>query len=743
MQDNAATFAPLAAGDHLGANRIRRPLGTTAVGSFYEVTYASTSAVYGLFVLSADLAADASLVQRTVRRLGEAPHPCLARSYASGCDDGRVWIRSELSTGVPLKAFDLPPAPPENPWPLGEMVVHAGRLRDLFHGTVPQEVAWPILADLTEALAFLHREELLAGPMTTESVVFMPVKHGKGLLAKWAGYGLLEVQNPDLARRWTAQDDVRSAGALFRELLCGEFDRPPLTAWAEWSDFLARADGTAEDGAFSDGGEMLEGYADMLRQRNIRWEPHQPPGAANDGGDETRDAAPAPPAARQHQRRKRIGAQRGRHGDQGDHGSAPLPIGPAFKMLLLFGLIGAIGFAAYWIASYDIRQRERGLRPVEQADRESEAAGRTPAARAPLGTLSREALKERHESGDLAATLRLAFWIAQGDDRTVPDPAEGASLARAALARAADAGIDPRAADAELLFWAGWAWLAGLGVEPDPERGMELLRAAADRHAHPRAMALLGDYFAFATAEPSPLQDVEALTLWRNAVDAHETWNTQAAEIADRAVAFVRQGRGIPRGDAVQALMRWIERLAQRRHVPAMLAMGVLTLEGRLTTLNETQAMDWFRAAAQRGSPEGMRRMAWMFERGIGTPQSDTSAVTWYQRAATAGDAEAMTLLADMLADGRGGADSGDEAVVAEWRRRAGEIRAAAADRPPRHSWWQPEPPARRDPRPDRADPPEPPAPAAPRQPPPSDSALPPVKPELLRPETGELRPLG
>ncbi len=765
MQEPTAPSAPLTVGDRLGPNRIRRPLGTTVIGSFYEVTYASTSAVYGLFVLAADLATDLTVVQRVVQALCEAPHPCLARPYACGCDEGLIWIRSELSTGVPLKAFDLPPAPADDPWPLGEMVVHAGRLRQLFHGTVPQEVAWPILADLTEALAFLHHTGLQLGPMTTESVVFMPLKHEQGVIAKWAGYGLIEVQNPELARQWTPRDDVRSVGAVFRELLCGNFEAPPLTAWPEWTSFLDRTEDTTEDGGFADGSELLEGFQALLRSKRIAWEPRK---TAEEPAPAPGGAPPksAPHSPRQHQRHKRIGTKRGHHSGQSDHGSAPLQIGPAFKMLLLFILIGVIGFAAYWFTSYDVRQRERGYDRslLHRRGRRTDTGDPAPqtVASTPLDTLSRAELRERHESGDYIATLRLAFWTAQGDDQTGPDLGAGAALARAALARPTATDLDPEQADAEVLYWTGKAFLTGLGTETDAERGEALLRAAAEQHSHPRAMSLLGDYLAFGPGAPTTDRDIAALTLWRQAVDAHPEWNNHAAEVSERAIAFVRRGRGIPRGEGVPPLVRWLERLARRRHVSAMLSLGVFSLEGKLVPLNETQAMDWFRGAAQRGSPEGMRRMAWMFERGIGTPQSDTSAATWYQRAAEAGDAEAMTLLADLMAEDRGGPGAGDAAVIAEWRRRAAEARAAESE-PASSIWWQadataapPEPtqqaahlgaePDAPDPHPKHPTPPRdedvpPPAPPGETQPP--NGPLPPVRPELMHPGEGTPQPLG
>lgn len=742
MTETPTPISPLRPGLCLGPNRILRWLGTSDIGTSYEVTFGTTTHAYRLLVVSPELGIGVGPLEAVVKRFVPVSHPCLAKTYAWGCDEGYCWVRSEFSTGVPLGDFALPAADKARPWPRGEMVAHVGRLLELCRGAVPQPALWPIVGDLLEGLACLHRAGLVAGPFSLESVLFQKGRHGKGVVAKWSGYGLQALHDPVAAERATLRDDVQSAGKLIRALLCGEAGAMPVMAWPEWDAFLSHAMDT-EDG-FADAEAMYGAFAELLERKGLSRELREqqsevPPERADESKAEGTQVK-----ARAHERRKRVGVRRSHH-DTESAGTHSAQMSPVFRVFLMMGILCLLGFGAYWVISRPDRLRREGLTGASRREGQTEQTPETVAAKVDYWSLGSAELEELSKNGDDPATMLRAFRVAEGDVENPPDVARGTELASNVVERLQQR-IDEQLADGDTLYWLAHAKLTGLGTPRDEANGRALLELAIEKHNHFRSMALLADYLAFAREERSAEDDRLALDLWQKAVNAQQALTPHAAGCIDKAVAFVLAGRGLPPGDAT-VLTQWVESVARLRHSGAMIALGLLTLEGRILALDEPRAMNWFRSAAMTGNAEGMRRMAWMFERGIGTPQSDKSAALWYRRAALGGDADAMEQLAILMAAGRGD-ETPDAAAEEEFRRKAVAARAAAKARVEKqNSWWMPGNAAQRGTTPDAAAvAPSPSAvPKVPEEDHPAspEESVPPVTPELMHPGEGPLVPMG
>lgn len=740
MPDTPHSDTPLRSGLSLGPNRILRWLGASDLGAAYEATFGSTTHAYRLLVLSPNLGLDAERLDAVLKPLGAVSHPCLAKPFAWGADERELWIRSELTPGVSLGSFDLPADDKANPLRRGEMVAHAGRLHELFRGAIPQSVLWPLVADLLEGLACLHRAGLAVGPFTPESVIFQKGRHGHGVVAKWTGYGLLPLLDPEAAAQTTPRDDVRSAGQLIRRLLGGEGRALPPSVWPEWATLLAGCEAGAD--GFADGTALYDAFLEMLDAHGAKREPRHDAAVVPPEKPAKPRAGSAKP--RTHERRRRVGTRRHHPDTPSDAMASTVQAGPAFRVFAMLVVLCAIGYGAYWAISRGDRLRKEGL--VGPSVRAEAVDPGSPVVEtvADHWALDRDGLEEHAKTGEPAGTMRLAFLVAAGDDAHPADERRGAELARGALALL-EKRVDEAQADGDTLYWIAHARLTGLGTERDEAKGRAALDRAIRQHNHRRSMALLADYLAFGQGEGREDDDRTALSLWQKAVEGRQALGQFEVECVDKAVAFLLAGRGLPRGEAAP-VVKWLEGTARLRHVGAMLCMGTLLLEGRLVPLNEPQARNWFREAAIAGSAEGMRRMAWMFERGIGTPRSDKSAAVWYRRAALGGDPDAMESLAQMMSEGRGD-ETSNPAEEAEWRRKAAAARAAAATRSSRRSvWWRPgsDVSASPDPAasaavatPTNAVPPEATAPAGL-----SDRVVPPVAPEILRPGDGKLMPM-
>lgn len=156
----------------------------------------------------------------------------------------------------------------------------------------------------------------------------------------------------------------------------------------------------------------------------------------------------------------------------------------------------------------------------------------------------------------------------------------------------------------------GRAYLFGLGVEPDLERGSRLMQAAV-------------------AAAPN---------------------NVDAQFLLGRAY---QNGWGIP-VDAVAAY-RHLKIAAGGGDARAQWNVGMMLLNGDGVAENPVLAHQQVRSSAEGGYAPGMVSMAVMLAMGQGTEPDPAGARQWYLRAAEAGSAHALRGLGGMLMTGEGG----------------------------------------------------------------------------------------
>ena len=688
-----------------GNHHIERFLWTTPDGEFYEVVLGSTMHEYGLLVLRPDIGIDLAGLQAVIAPLRAASDPCLAKPFACGESDGRLWIRMELTESVALSQLAGTRSGKGQSDDDGPRVEDAQDLREAFGGAVPQDVLWPVLGDLVEGMLAVHRAGGRIGDVGLRDIGFeATVRHnGTPVVSKWCNYGLLALRDPARAAAWTESDDVRVFTAIARTLLCGAPDAaPPAGVWPEWGAVFAVADApapTAKDlaAAFA---AMLSAHR-LTRTMRIRPEDTIPaPGRRGDDAPQrTRSHASSASPRRTPPRRYQRDA------------SGQVRSGGRLTMIVLAAVAGiGIVVAATYPLLKKLVAKPVAPDPVQTAKARPDAPGEEPAADTSedataalepgqVWWLSRAKLEsyaaETSRADTLPARMRLAFLLAEGDDEHEPDPASAASFAAPAFEsmQSRTAGID-LALDRACDFWMGYALIAGVGVEPDPARGALLLERCAETHRDPRAMALLGDYFASGgETGVSSDNDRAATAQWLDAVRLQPDgrWPAYAVDCARKTAGLFFAGRGIPDREQ-DRYIAGIELAANHGDIASMIALGHAYLDGRAVNANPATARQWFSRASQRGDPFGMYHMARMIELGLASQADIAAATLWYRRAAKRGSAAAMHSIARLLRDGRIANPEGEPLKVDDGRT-ADEWDAAADALPlpdalPRTTWW-------------------------------------------------------
>jgi TPR repeat protein len=177
-------------------------------------------------------------------------------------------------------------------------------------------------------------------------------------------------------------------------------------------------------------------------------------------------------------------------------------------------------------------------------------------------------------------------------------------------------------------------YLRGRGVEQDEERGVELLRHAADE-GHRYALMTLADVYARGIAEPRNEKDRPINLLLRAASGGF-------SPACSTVVARYQQGLGIDR-DLIAAALWYC-------HGAAAFSFG-FPLEGKILEGSaESQrtdpfgtALSFFLKAVQRNDTDAMVRIGRMYLDGENVPKDSAAAWQWFNLAANRGSSEAVT----------------------------------------------------------------------------------------------------
>ena len=163
--------------------------------------------------------------------------------------------------------------------------------------------------------------------------------------------------------------------------------------------------------------------------------------------------------------------------------------------------------------------------------------------------------------------------------------------------------------NADGLYWIGFMYYNGLGLEPDYDKAFEYFLKAADMNS----VLAMNDAASLAYDGFVVKQDVGL-----------------ALELYEKAAGLGDTG--------------------------AMFSLGycyyIAALDSEQPEEDFRQAFDWYSKAAELGDTDAMCQLAAMYQNGEGTEENPEQAFEWYSRAVELGDTHAMCMLGHMYRDG-------------------------------------------------------------------------------------------
>ena len=692
---NNGMATSLVPGARIGKHAIRHYMGADPVlGDRYAAVFGTTNRVYDINVAATPGAEALRDYEDVVRLVGPMRHPCLIPYFACGEDDGYVWLRSEHTDGAPdWTTASVAPASAEEPdaataeEPVEVCFPTLQALLDAAGGKLAAKDRNTIVADLAEALAFLHARGSYAGDISPTTVFLDRTFRHASLIARLRFYAF-----PEEPAEAAVVRNLRQAGEVMETLLKALV--PAHGAKLDKAlDAIARR---LLDGGYADGAawhaDVRDALEDSGASRPLRLE-HS--GAANAAAEESAPASAPSPAAssdsggavRRHRSSHHRHKKR-RHGFNANSSTGQM-LAAALRMGIMFTGIVGVGVGVFLGMKY-LENRQRAQTRITSAKRYSAITiiDDKPASAALEGfpdlvaDYSMEQLRTAADLGDAVATARLALleWRAAPNDPELR--VRSAERLRPQIsALEALSKTDPVAA-----YWLAYARLVGLDGPPDSARAIPALERAVAQ-GHTDAGILLGDWHADRGGTGVPDADRLAMNCWRAAFGNPAKWTQTQFDAIARIVRFVREGRGHKADDA--DLARLLESAAVAGHSDSILLVSELYERGHLVEKNEYTALSWLRRIGSNDAvdvalrAEAQRRMADMFLAGRGTPASASAARIWYERAAKLGNAQAMLALAGLCESGvgaEGGRRTPDEARY--WRDKAAAVKAPTPSAP-------------------------------------------------------------
>jgi TPR repeat protein len=204
--------------------------------------------------------------------------------------------------------------------------------------------------------------------------------------------------------------------------------------------------------------------------------------------------------------------------------------------------------------------------------------------------------------------------------------------------------------DAQFLL--GHAFIEGVLVPKDVDKGLILYRRAGEQNFRPAQTALGDRYFAGnVVARDYP----EAFKWFSKAAAQGSPWAQ-----SNLGVMYL-EGRGQRRDPALAA--GWFTRAADQGNAIAQRMLAGLYAAGTGVAKNDAEAMKWYTRAAEGGDSAAQVELGFRYTRGSGVPMDDAEAVKWLQRAAAQGSADAFMFLGVRHEHGRGVAKAPEQSV--------------------------------------------------------------------------------
>jgi hypothetical protein len=211
--------------------------------------------------------------------------------------------------------------------------------------------------------------------------------------------------------------------------------------------------------------------------------------------------------------------------------------------------------------------------------------------------------------------------------------------------------------------------LAGEGVSPDPQRGLQLMRESANA-GHTAAIYEVGEVFFYGLHGIAEDEREAARWYLRGAESGHAAsqWSLGVC---------LEDGRGVEPDAA--AAVGWYRKAAAGGSPDAMVALGRCLSEGHGARQDAAEAAKWFLRAAEEGEVVAMREYGLALCRGAGVEKDHEQGYEWLEKAADEGDAVAQYEFGLALLDGI--VFEMDHAGAAEYFRKSSEQGSAEATR--------------------------------------------------------------
>jgi len=233
-----------------------------------------------------------------------------------------------------------------------------------------------------------------------------------------------------------------------------------------------------------------------------------------------------------------------------------------------------------------------------------------------------------------------------------PSPQRPANLLRVSAAQAAPAG--PADTDLDGQFALGVRLLKGEGVSQDIPKGLFWLRKAAGKE-HPMALFVLGQlYMAGYGVEKNPELAVRllreaasrgvvaaknALAQMEGAAPQQAPQQKGSAATADPEASYKSglESLNDRNSDQIKQAIAHFEGAAAQGHVLAQAKLGEIFFQGKRTRRDYDAAFIWYQAAAQAGNSEAQYWLGEMYRQGLGTTADNALASKWFRQAARLG----------------------------------------------------------------------------------------------------------
>jgi TPR repeat protein len=212
-------------------------------------------------------------------------------------------------------------------------------------------------------------------------------------------------------------------------------------------------------------------------------------------------------------------------------------------------------------------------------------------------------------------------------------------------ATAADGAPEPQ-------FLLGHAFIEGVLVPKNVEKGLALYRQAAEQNFRVAQTALGDRYFA-------------GNVVARDYAEAFKWYSKAAAQgspAAQSNLGVIYLGGHGQRRDPTLAA-QWLTKAADQGNAIAQRLLAGLYAAGTGVATNDDEAMKWYTRAAEGGDSAAQVELGFRYTQGRGVPMDDAEAVKWLLRAAVQGNADAFMFLGVRHEHGRGVAKAPEQAV--------------------------------------------------------------------------------